>query len=99
MSKNTDDRPLDNLEEVELPSKEKKSPILRYLQNPFSVTWSKLAALITDTQLLSQPEVLQNNQSEHNNPDSTQEYYFYSRFTDRVDPSLYYTILFYDKRY
>jgi hypothetical protein len=41
MSKNTNDLLIEDLEVVE-----KQKLIQRYLQNPFSLTWSKLAALL-----------------------------------------------------
>ncbi|OKH21991.1 hypothetical protein NIES593_13715 [Hydrococcus rivularis NIES-593] len=71
-----------------------KSPIQRYLQNPFSIAWSKLAELFQTTQTLSQPEDLDNSPCDRNETESIRERYLYTCFTDRVDPSLYYTIFF-----
>ncbi|MEI2580214.1 hypothetical protein [Scytonema sp. PRP1] len=93
MSKNMNDWLNKNLEEVELPCNEKKSLIQRYLQNPFSIVWSKLTALIKATQAPSQPEALENNQFEEHELKSIREHYLYTHFTDRVEPSLYYQYL------
>ncbi len=99
MSKNINDRFQDNLEFVELPDQEKKSLLQKYLKKPFSVAWSKLMALITPTQHRKRSFVLDPPQfDEEYNSNSTPEKYFYCRFTDRVDPSLY-TILFHQNRF
>jgi hypothetical protein len=71
-----------------------KSPIQRYLQNPFSIAWSKLTELSQTTELPSQPEKLDNSPCDRNETESVRERYLYTCFTDRVDPSLYYTIFF-----
>lgn len=68
--------------------------IQKYLQRPFSVSWSKLVSLFQTNQVLSQPEVIETNQSEQCEPDLIREQDLYPHFTDRVDPSLYYTIFF-----
>ena len=91
MSKNTNDLLVDDLEKAGLSGNQKKSLLPSYLQNPFSVAWSKLANLIEAT-LASKSETSENSQQEQHEPDSIRMHQFYSRFTDRVDPSLYYTI-------
>ncbi|PMB01591.1 hypothetical protein CEN45_22260 [Fischerella thermalis CCMEE 5198] len=73
-----------------------KSVVQRYLQNPFSIAWSKLSAL-TQSARSRTAEVQQDNQSEEDKLDSTQERYLYRPFTDRIDPSLYYAIFFHNQ--
>ncbi|PLZ97677.1 hypothetical protein CEN50_14065 [Fischerella thermalis CCMEE 5268] len=73
-----------------------KSVVQRYLQNPFSIAWSKLSAL-TQSIHSRTAEVQQENQSEEDRPDSTQGRYLYRPFTDRIDPSLYYAIFFHSQ--
>ncbi|GAX42993.1 hypothetical protein NIES4075_40010 [Tolypothrix sp. NIES-4075] len=90
MSKNTNDLPINDLDKAGLSSNEKKS-LPPSFQNPFSVAWSKLVDLI-DATLASKPETSENSQQEQHEPDPIRMHQFYSRFTDRVDPSLYYTI-------
>ena len=63
------------------------------LQNPVSLGWSKLATLFQATQTPSQAEALENYQSDQFESTSIRQE-FYPRFTDRVDPSLHYTIFF-----
>lgn len=103
MSKHTNDwLPENTLASAEVPAIEKRSRsgssgallVQRYLQNPFSLPWSKLTALLEAAQALSQPQVPADYQSEQRKPDSLQEPDLYPHFTDRVDPSLYYTIFF-----
>jgi len=91
MSNNTNDSLLNDSEKPGLSGNEKKSLLQSYLQNPFSVAWSKLANLI-ETTVASKPETSENSQQEQHEPDPIRMHQFYSRFTDRVDPSLYYTI-------
>jgi len=55
MSKDTKDLLLEDLQVVE-----KQKLIQRYLQNPFSLTWSKLAALLKVSLAPSPPETLEN---------------------------------------
>ncbi len=64
------------------------------LQNPVSLGWSKLATLFQAAQTPSQPEALANNQSDQFESTLIREQDLYPRFTDRVDPSLHYTIFF-----
>ncbi|MER3494115.1 MAG: hypothetical protein C4323_18575 [Mastigocladus sp. ERB_26_2] len=73
-----------------------KSVVQRYLQNPFSIAWSKLSVL-TQSIHSRTAEVQQENQFEEDRPDSTQERYLYRPFTDRIDPSLYYAIFFHNQ--
>jgi hypothetical protein len=87
MSKNAEDVFVDVVEN------KNKSVVQRYLQNPFSIAWSKLATL-TQSFRSSTAEVQQDNQSEEDKPDSTQERYLYRPLTDRIDPSLYYAIFY-----
>lgn len=99
MLKNTNDRLLEDLEEVRSCCNERKSLVQRYLQNPFSLKWTKLAALVQAALEPSQPEPLENYQYEQHKPDRIQEQYSYPCFTDRVDPSLYYSIFFPHNRF
>jgi hypothetical protein len=91
MSKNTNDLLVDDLDKAGLSGNENKSLLPSSLQNPFSVAWSKLANLISAT-LANKSETSENSRQEQYEPDSIRMHQFYSRFTDRVDPSLYYTI-------
>jgi hypothetical protein len=68
-----------------------KSVVQKYLQNPFSIAWSKLATL-TQSFRSSTAETQQDNQPEEDRLNSTQERYLYRPLTDRIDPSLYYAI-------
>ena len=89
MSKNTNEWLLDDLREIE-----KRSLIQRYLQNPFSITWSKLTNLVQGERVSNQSEVPEICQSEHSDVDFIQQQHLYPHFTDRVDPSLYYSLFF-----
>jgi len=91
MSQNTNDYPINDLDKARLSGNENKSLLQSYLQNPFSVAWSKFANLISAT-LGNKSETSENSQQEQHEPDEIQLDQFYSRFIDRVDPSLYYTI-------
>ena len=75
MSENTNDRLLEDLEEVRLDCNDKRPLVQRYLQNPFSLKWTKLAALIQATLDPSQAEAPENYQSEEHKPDRTREEY------------------------
>ncbi|HAA29357.1 MAG TPA: hypothetical protein DCE56_18705 [Cyanobacteria bacterium UBA8553] len=87
MSKNTNNWLLDNLDEIE-----KRSLIQRYLQNPFSITWSKLTNWVQGERLSNQSEVTEVCQSEPSDIDFIQQQDLYPHVTDRVDPSLYYSL-------
>lgn len=89
MSKNTNDWLLDDLGKIE-----KRSLIQRYLQNPFSITWSKLTNLVQGEQCSNQSEVPEIRESEPSDVDFIQQQDLYPHFTDRVDPSLYYSLFF-----
>jgi len=91
MSKNNNDWLADDSKKAGLSHNQKKSLLPSYLQNPFSIVWSKLANLI-DATLASKPETSENCQQEQHESDPIRMHQFYYRFTDRVDPSLYYTI-------
>jgi hypothetical protein len=91
MSKNTNDLLVDDLGKARLSGNENKSLLPSSLQNPFSLAWSKFANLISAT-LGNKSETSENSQQEQHEPDEIRMHQFYSRFTDRVDPSLYYTI-------
>ncbi len=95
MSKNMDDFLRDNSQAVELSSHENKFMIHNNLQNPFFIIWSKLVSLIQPAQN-NQPQTREDNQSEEYRPDIDREQYLYRPLTDRIDPSLYYTI-FHDR--
>ncbi|MDM9380218.1 hypothetical protein QUB80_05820 [Chlorogloeopsis sp. ULAP01] len=73
---------------VDMSEYENKSLVKKYLQNPFSIAWSKLADLIKPAPTVP-PE---DNASEEYRTDNIREQYLYRPFTDRIDPSLYYTI-------
>jgi hypothetical protein len=94
MSKNTNDWLLDDLEEIE-----KRSLIQRYLENPFSITWSKLTNWVQAERVSNPSEVSEMCQSEYSERDSIQHQDFYPRFTDRIDPSVYYCIFFPHQRF
>jgi hypothetical protein len=91
MSKNTNDWLVDDSKKAGLSGNQRKSLLPSYLQNPFSIVWLKLANLISAT-IASKPETSENSQQDQREPDSIRMHELYSRFTDRVDPSLYYTI-------
>ena len=95
MLNHTGDRHLENLSiSNQVSFAQKQLLVQRYLQSPFSIAWSKLVTLFQAEQALSQPEVVEINQSEQYEPDSIQEQDLCPHFTDRVDPSLYYSIFF-----
>ncbi|MCX7594668.1 MAG: hypothetical protein N2235_13075 [Fischerella sp.] len=97
MSKSTDEQFLDAVKQVALPSCQKKSLMQRYLQNPFSIAWSKFTTLIKPVRT-HQAEVLEDAQTKEDRS-YTQEQYLYHPFTDRIDPSLYYTIFYPHQRF
>ncbi|MBF2009043.1 MAG: hypothetical protein IGS49_27245 [Chlorogloeopsis fritschii C42_A2020_084] len=82
MLRNTNELLVDNSEH------KNKSLVQKYLQNPFSIAWSRLAALIKPAPSM-QPE---DDPAEEYRADYIREQYLYRPFTDRIDPSLYYTI-------
>jgi hypothetical protein len=94
MSKNTNDWLLDDLEEIE-----KRSLIQRYLQNPFSITWSKLTNWVQAKRISNESAISEGCQSDYSNQDSIQPQDLYPRFTDRIDPSVYYCIFFPHERF
>ncbi|MBE9014902.1 hypothetical protein C7Y66_05265 [Chroococcidiopsis sp. CCALA 051] len=96
MREHTNDWQLDNSKETG-----KRSLVQKYLQNPFSVTWSKLADLLYPEISLgeSAEEVQPDNSSQSQESNSICDRNLYPRFTDRVDPSLYYTVFFPHQRY
>ena len=94
MSNNTNDLLLEDAKKVQ-----KRSPIQRYLQNPLSFALSKLSTLFQTAQTSRQPQAIENDRSEQDELYHLSEQHFYTRFTDRVDPSLYFTILSPYKRY
>jgi hypothetical protein len=94
MSKNTNNWLLDDLEEIE-----KRPLVHKYLQNPFSITWSKLTNWVQAKQVSNQFEVPEICQSEDSDRDFIQQQDLYPRFTDRIDPSVYYCILFPGQRF
>ena len=77
----------------------KQACIGRYLQKPFYYARSKLAALFEALVSSSQAEASQIDLSKEYEPKSDQEQNFDSCFTDRVDPSLYYTVFFPHERF
>lgn len=89
MSKNTNGWLPDEAEEIE-----KRSLVQKYLRNPFSITWSKLTTLVQTQRVSNRSEVPEICQSERSALDSTQQQDLYLRFTDRVDPSIYYSLFF-----
>lgn len=96
MSESTNDGRSGNLNE-----KDKRSLVQKYLQNPFSVTWSKLTALFSTETLSSESaeEIEPSDSFQPQEPNSICDRNLYPRFTDRVDPSLYYTVFFPHKRF
>lgn len=98
MSKNTNDWILKDLESVEKRRRVAEPVrqtllVQKYLQSPFSLTWSKLAALFQSAQVPNnQPEALKEDQSE---PITSEEkfYLYFSGSVNPANPSLYYTIL------
>ncbi len=91
MSKNTNDWHLN--EEAELSGSEKKSLLQKYLYNPLSIASSKLASVIKTTIAFHTVEPLEERPLTHKTQD-IHEQCLYTRFTDRVDPSIYYSIFF-----
>ncbi|OWY66161.1 hypothetical protein B7486_38190 [cyanobacterium TDX16] len=91
MSEYTNDGQSGNLNE-----KDKRSLVQKYLQNPFSVAWSKLADLVYPEISLgeSAEEIQPDNSYQPQESNSICDRNLYPRFTDRVDPSLYYTVFF-----
>lgn len=98
MTEHINDRQPDNLK-----AQDKRSLVQKYLQNPFSVTRSKLAALFSTEVLSNEPneniEVEDFSRSHESSSTGDREQNLYPRFTDRVDPSLYYTIFFPHRRF
>jgi hypothetical protein len=93
MSKNTNDWLVEDLSDsTQVPTTEKRSHLLRILRNPFSLVWSKLAALFQTAKTSSKSELAEHPQSEQQEPESIREQYLDTCFTDRVDPSLYYIL-------
>ncbi|MCP6759395.1 MAG: hypothetical protein NHB32_11660 [Fischerella sp. CENA71] len=87
MSKNMEDVFVDVVEN------QPKSVVKKYLQNPFSIAWSKLTTLTQPVHSCT-AEAQEENQSEEDRLDFTQDRCLYRPFTDRIDPSLYYAIFF-----
>lgn len=96
MSKNTNDW-LSN-EEAELSGSEKKSLLQKYLQNPLSIAWSKLASVVKTTPAFHKVEPPEESPLTYKT-ENIHERYLYTRFTDRVDPSIYYSIFFDNLRF
>ncbi|KYC35815.1 hypothetical protein WA1_05835 [Scytonema hofmannii PCC 7110] len=82
-----------NIEEIRLGDTEKKLQ-----HSPFLIAWSKINAFFKRERVESEVESQQESQATIDYADSTKEQYSYTRFTDRVDPSVYYTIFFSQKR-
>ncbi|MDV2993454.1 MAG: hypothetical protein N4J56_003108 [Chroococcidiopsis sp. SAG 2025] len=91
MSEYTNDGRSENLNE-----KDKRALVQKYLQNPFSIAWSKLENLfypeISIGKSAEKTELSDSFQPDESN--SICDRNLYPRFTDRVDPSLYYTVFF-----
>lgn len=96
MTEHTNDWQPDNLK-----AKDKRSLVQKYLQNPFSVTWSKLAALFSPEILTSESaeEIEPNDSFQPQESNSICDRNLYPRFTERVDPSIYYTVFFPHQRF
>jgi hypothetical protein len=88
-------------QQADLKAKNEQAIGQKYLQNPLSVTWSKLVALFSSTALeseSSEAELLDHlSRSPQSNSICKQD--LYPRFTDRIDPSLYYTVFFPHQRH
>ncbi|MUG97612.1 hypothetical protein F7734_36960 [Scytonema sp. UIC 10036] len=67
-------------------------------RNPFLIARSKITAFLDRGQVKNKVAAQQESQGTIDYVDSTKEQYYYNRFTDRVDPSVYYTIFFSQKR-
>jgi hypothetical protein len=76
-----------NRPEVKLEGNEKQLQ-----RNPIFQIWLALSTFLKKEQVNSQVESQQDFHATIDSINSTQEQYYYTRFTDRVDPSLYYTI-------
>ena len=76
----------------DLKAKDKQALLQKYLQNPFSVTWSKLAILFSTETPASESveEIFPGNSYQPQESNSPCDRNLYPRFTDRIDPSLYY---------
>ncbi|GAA6619598.1 hypothetical protein [Scytonema sp. NUACC26] len=61
-------------------------------RNPILKIWLAIATFFKKEQVKSEVESQQDLQAPLDYIDSAEERYYYTRFTDRVDPSLYYTI-------
>jgi hypothetical protein len=90
MSDRTNNLQTDNL------TVNKRSLAQNYLQNPFSITWSKLATLFSPEVSTKETteEILPDDSFKPQESNSIGDRDLYPRFTDRVDPSLYYTVFF-----
>jgi hypothetical protein len=73
-----------------------KTLFIKYLQNPFSITWSKLAALIK--LIYIDDELEQDIQSTEEPDDRFIDENEYIHLTDWVEPSIYFTIFCPHKR-
>ncbi|MGB3650688.1 MAG: hypothetical protein WBA41_05690 [Rivularia sp. (in: cyanobacteria)] len=74
-----------------------KTPAIKYLQNPFSIAWSKLTTLI---KLIYQVEELEQDiQSTESETDTYLDENQYIHLTDWVEPSIYFTIFCPHKRF
>ncbi|MDV2997310.1 MAG: hypothetical protein N4J56_007015 [Chroococcidiopsis sp. SAG 2025] len=102
MSKNTGKRHLKNLPlSAQHSVNQNHILIQKYLQNPFSISWSKLVALFKGAQTLNCSEAIETDRSQQFEPDSQQhktssirQQDLYPHFADRIDPSLYYSIFY-----
>ncbi|MEA5593317.1 hypothetical protein [Rivularia sp. UHCC 0363] len=69
-----------------------KTPAIKYLQNPFSIAWSKLAAL-TKLIYVTEENLENDTQStEESEPDQFVDENEHIHLTDWVEPSIYLTI-------
>ncbi len=74
-----------------------KTPAIKYLQNPFSIAWSKLAALIK--LIYIDEELEQDIQSTEEPDDRYIDENEYIHLTEWVEPSIYFTIFCPHKRF
>jgi hypothetical protein len=83
-SQNTENWILDDLQQRKLEGKGNKS--LLY------ILWSKLASIMSLAKYPSQPQTAIDDKSEIRQQETVHERHYYPHFTDRVDPSLYYSV-------
>ncbi|KAF3889467.1 hypothetical protein AB0759_32235 [Scytonema tolypothrichoides VB-61278_2] len=82
-----------NIEEIQLGGTEQEIQ-----HNPFLIAWSKITTFFKKVQVKSDVKSKQESQATVDYVNFGKEQYYYTRFADRVDPSVYYTIFLSQKR-